>query len=211
MEEQEVHAEEQEAPVDHNWRQANEVLSAQKRQIEDLQRKIEQMNQPKPELEVDEFADWDPDDFMTVSKAKEMAKKLASREATKAAKAVISEHMQQQTIANDELRMKSKHEDYDYVIENFAVPLIKNDPALAYKVQNSRNPAETAYKLGKLSDGYEALASQGTSARAEKVLKNTSRPVSANAVASPLRDQADSFSKMSREDVWKQSQSYANG
>lgn len=212
MEDQtEVQVEAQEAPVDHNWRQANEVLSAQKRQIEELQMRLDQMNQPKIEDEVDEFADWDPEDFMTVSKAKEMVRKVAAKEAAKVARASAAENRIQQNIASDEQRMKAKHEDYDYIIENFAVPLIKNDPALAYKVQNSKNPAETAYRLGKLSDGYEAVASQSTNPRAEKILKNSSRPVSSNAVTSPLREQADSFSKMSHADIWKQSQQYANG
>lgn len=196
--------------VDHNWQKANAVLSAQKRQIEELEQKLNQMNQPQVQPEIDEFDDLDQDDYMTVGKAREMANKLASKAAEKTAKRVVDEYIQQQNISNDEARMKSKHDDYDFVIENYAIPLIKNDPALAYKVQMSKNPAETAYRLGKLSDSYEAHGmKKQTSPLAEKVMKNVSRPVSSNSVSSPLKTQASDYSKMSREDVWAQSQKFA--
>lgn len=196
-------------PVDHNWKQANEVLSAQKRQIEELERKLNQINAPKVIEEPDEFENLDPEDYMTVGKAKLLAKKLAEKQAASTAKQIVDEYIQQQNVAMDEQRMKSKYEDYDFIIENYAIPLIKNDPALAHKIQMSKNPAETAYKLGKLSDNYEPTSQM--SSKAEKILKNSSRPVSAHAVNSPLKSQAESFAKMSKADIWAQAQEYAKG
>jgi hypothetical protein len=193
-----------------NWRKANEVMRSQKEQIEELRRMVEERNKPAPVEEKDEFSDLDPDDFLTVSKARAFAEKLAEKKAYEAAKKMVGQYAQQQSIAQAEIDCRSKYEDYDYVVENFAVPLIKNDPALAYKIQQSKNPAETAYKLGKLSDQYEESGmTQKTSPKAEKILKNAARPQSVNAAPSSIKAQADQFSKMSPSEIWAQSQKYA--
>ena len=194
---------------DHNWSEAREVLRLQKQRIEELEARVSQQS-PPPQQEVDEFDQLDPDDYMTVAKAKSIrdaAKKHAAKEAVTAAKQVLNEFTQQQKVEKDEERMRGKHDDYDYVMEHFAIPMIKNDPALAYKIQSSKNPAETAYKLGKLSDSYEG-DNVKPSPRAEKVIRNSSRPVSSHSNIS-LKNQADVFSKMSPAEIWAQSQEYA--
>lgn len=91
--------------------------------------------------------------------------------------------------------------------------MIKNDPALAYKIQNSKNPAETAYKLAKISDEYEQANQEvaKTSPKAEKILKNSSRPSSGPAAGTSLKSQADDFSKMSKQEIWAMSEKYARG
>ncbi|MDP4164530.1 MAG: hypothetical protein Q8898_15650, partial [Bacillota bacterium] len=122
-----------------NWEQARQALQMQKAEIEELRQRLAQQAQPKVEEEPDEFADMDPSDYVTVEKAQ----KLAEKKAKIAAKQIVGEYMQQQNLENDQARMRSKHDDYDYVIENYAIPLIKQDPALAHKIQTSRNPAET--------------------------------------------------------------------
>lgn len=198
--------------INRNWDEAREVLRLQKQRIEELEARLMEQKIPAKQEETDEFEKLDPDDYMTVGKAREMAKKLASKEAAQTAKQVVQEYIQQQTIVQDEQRMRAKYEDFDYVIENYAVSMIKNDPALAYKIQQSKNPAETAYKLAKMSDDYEeSQMKQQTSPKAEKILKNSSRPTSANAVGNTLRNQADDFSKMSQQDIWAMSQKYAKG
>lgn len=195
-----------------NWKQANEVLRLQKQRIQELESRLSQPA-PTPQIEEkDELDSMDPDDLITAGKARDMVRKMASKEAQEAAKKIVQEYAQNQTLTNDESRMRSKHDDYDYVVENFALPAIKNDPALAYKIQQSKNPAETAYKLGKLSDDYQEVAmKQETSPKAEKILKNSSRPISSSAATSALKSQADSFSKMSQSEIWAQSQKYAKG
>lgn len=209
---QETSKEEPRADADHNWKQANEVLRIQKQEIEYLKAQMAQMAKPQEEPEKDEFADLDPEEYLTVDKARKMAEKLAEKKAAETAKKYVAEYVQQQNIQNDEARARSKYDDYDFVLENYALPLIKNDPALAYKVQTSKNPAETAYRLGKLSDSYEEGAmKQPVSPKAEKILKNASRPVSGNAVGNPLKTQADQFSKMSSQQVWEMSQKFARG
>ncbi len=196
--------------VDKNWHYANQVMEMQKKRIQELEQQSQQRSQSVPVEEKDEFADLDPDDAITVTQARRMAEKMAEKKAMEAARKMMHEYSQTQALTNDEQRMRGKHEDYDYVLENFALPLIKNDPALAYKVQNSKNPAETAYRLGKLSDSYEeGVMKKETSPKAEKILANTKRPLSANAASSSLKGQADKFANMSKSEIWEQSQKYA--
>lgn len=210
---QEVQSQEAEiAPVnnvDHNWRQAQEVMSMQKREIEALKQQMQQIaSQPKVE-EPDEFESLDPDDYVPMGKAREMAKKYAAREARQETKKILDEYAKAQRIEQDEIKARSKYEDYDYVIENYALPMIKNDPALAYQVQMSKNPAQTAYNLGRLSDQFEDRNVKTTSPKAEKILKNSARPVSSHSSTAPLQQQSNEFSKMSQADIWAQSQAYA--
>jgi hypothetical protein len=204
--------EESKKDADFNWEQARQVLHLQKKEIEELKAKVAQNVPQEPQQEEkDEFSDLDPEDFLTVAKARDMASKLAAKEAAKAAKQIVHEYMQQQAVATDETRARSKYEDFDYVIENFAIPMIKNDPALAYKIQNSKNPAEIAYKLAKVSDEYEAqnMKQSQPNPKAEKILKNTQRPVSSSAASAPLKTQADNYSSMTKEQIWAESQKYA--
>lgn len=209
----EVKEEPKEAPKvdqDKNWKQANEVLRLQKQRIEDLEARLTEQTPPPKKEEPDEFSSWDQEDILTVGKARALAEKLAEKKAAEIVRREMDKYTSQQNVAQDEQRARSKYEDYDYVIENYAIPMIKNDPALAHKIQNSKNPAETAYKLGKISDSYEeANMPQKTSPKAEKILKNSQRPVSSSAAVTPLKNQADNFSNMSKEDIWKESQKYA--
>lgn len=190
-----------------NWEQAQYALKMQKQRIEELEQRLASQIAPKVE-EKDEFAELDPSDYVTVEKAQRMAEKKARV----AAKEIVQEYMQQQNLVTDEQRMRTKHEDYDFVIETYAVPLIKNDPALAHKIQTSKNPAETAYKLGKLADNYEdPMKVKENTQKVEKIIKNSSRPTSGNAIGAPLKGQADQVTKMSPQQIWEQSQKYARG
>ncbi len=204
-----------ESPVEHredvnqvNWRQANEVMRLQKQRIEELEKQYSS-RQTQPVEEVDEFANEDPENYITVAKARSMAEKAAEKKAKQYAQQAVQEYAQQQSVAISEERARTKYDDYDYVMETFALPMIKNDPALAYKIQNSKNPAETAYKLGKISDDYEGtMTKAAVSPKAEKILKNSQRPTSVNA-AGTLKSQADKYSSMSQADIWAESQKYA--
>lgn len=211
QEEQQTAQVEEPKSGDYNWRQANSVMKAQQGEIEALKAHLASVSaqrQSQAPEEPDELDKLEPDDVITVAQARA----LAARQAKSAAKEIVEQHLAQHTLVNDEQRMRDKNDDYDYVLENFAIPLIKNDPALAYQVKNSKNPAETAYRLGKLSDGYqEQTTKQATSPKAAKIMRNVSRPVSSNAVGSPLKAQADEFTNMSPQQVWEASQKFARG
>jgi len=213
---EEVSQQTQKNDADRNWEQVRQVLQFQKQKIEELESRVGQKNAPAEEP--DEFSELDPGDYLTVGQAKALAQKLAAKTAKEEASRLMDDYMTQQKIQVDEQRLRAKHDDYDYVVDNFAVPLIKNNPALAIQVKNSKNPAETAYLLGKMSDNYgETMSKQPSTARAEKVLKNANRPVSSSAVGSPLRSQADQFSKLDPRNpsdartIYEQSQRYARG
>lgn len=199
--------------VDYNWSQANEIMRLQKQRIDELEEYHRRAAVEKPQAqEVDEFDAMDQSEVITISQARKLAEKAAERKGREAAKEMVEKYIKEQTVVSDEQRMRSKFDDYDYVVNTYALPAIKNDPALAYKIQSSKNPAEVAYKLGKLSDEYqEQTMAKETSPRAEKVLKNANRPVSSNAVGAPLKAQADHFAKMSKDEVWTMSQKYARG
>lgn len=198
-----------------NWREARQVMSLQKKKIEELEQMVSQVTQkqvPQAEEE-DEFDKLDPNDYLTVDKAKSLAKKQAYKAAKEISQQEIQKYIQETRVKSDDKRMKETHDDYDFVMENYAVPLIKNNPALANAIQNSETPAETAYIMAKMSTLYRETSAQppANPQKAEKVLKNASRPVSAAAVGSPLKTQADNFSKMSKQDIWNMSQEYARG
>ncbi len=209
--EQEVQETVAESPKDiqSNWEQTRQTISALKQQNEQLHAQMMQLSQMVKPLteEKDELEELDPNEVITV----EQYKKGVEKHAKKYAQQEIQQYMRQHSLETSEQQMRASNEDYDYVLENFAIPLIKNDPALAYKVQNSKNPAKTAYQLGKLSDEYQASAQQQSqpSPKAQKILKNTSRPVAAASVGAPLKSQVEDFSKMSQNQIWELSQQYA--
>jgi hypothetical protein len=210
VEQVEVKEEPKEDPNVINWRQANEVMRLQKQRIEELERFQQEAAQKQaPVEEPDEFANEDPENYITVDKARRMAEKAAEKKAKAYAQQAVQEYAQKQALTLSEERARTKYEDYDYVMKNFAIPLIQNDPALAYKIQQSANPAETAYKLGKLSDDYEeTMTKAAPSPKAEKILKNSQRPTSSNAAGS-LKTQADKYASMSPAEIWAESQKYA--
>ncbi len=211
--EQEQPAQAEAPKVDVNWQRANEVLKLQQSKIAELEARLNERPIPQPVEEKDEFASLDPEEYLTVGKARQMAEKMAEKKANEAARRMVQEYAQQQRMETADQVARGKYSDYDYVIENYAIPLIKKDAALAYKVQQSANPAETAYKLGKLSDHYEdSMKEAPTSDKAAKILKNSQRPVSGNALGTPLKTQGDKFSTMKPgKDVWEMSQQYAKG
>lgn len=196
--------------VDHNWQAANEVLKLQKSKIEELESAITQLRQQPIKEEPDEFDSLDPEDYMTVGKAKQLALKTAEKIAERKAREIVHEYSQKNRIEQSEQRARERFEDYDYVVENFVTPMIKKNPAYASIIQNDPDPALRAYKLAISSDEYEGKGMvKSTSPKAEKVLKNASRPTTGAAVPNSLKTQADEFSKMSPSEIWNQSQKYA--
>jgi hypothetical protein len=197
--------------AEQNWQEARQVMEAQKAELEALKRQMSEFSAPKqqaPAEEPDEFADLDPSEYVTVEKAQRLAEKKAKQAAEKIVGQYLNQDRAQRHLNDSETKAREKFDDYDYVINTYVLPAIKNDPALAHKIQNSKDPAAVAYKLGQLE-----MADRGETApvnpKAERILKNASRPVSGNAVSQPLKKQADEFAKMSQADVWKLSESYA--
>lgn len=195
-----------------HWKQAREVMQSQKAEIEALRRQMEELAKVKPPPEPDEFADFDPNDQITFAQATKLAEKKA-KQAAEVSRQHIEERMQmERKVSNAEAEARSKFSDYDYIVNNFTIPQVQKDPALAHKIAQSSNPALTAYKLGKLSDEYEAqVVQQKIDPKAAKIIKNSERPVSSHAANAPLKSQVGDVSKMSSQQIWELSQKYARG
>lgn len=186
-------------PVDHNWEQARQLMQMQKARIEELERRH------APTVEKDELEDMDPEDYVTVAKAN----KLAEKKAREVAMQAVQQYSREQNITSDEARMRKEEQDYDYVIENFAAQLFRDQPALAYHVQQSRNPAETAYLLAKTSSNYKAyMAKQNGTSKADKIKQNASRPATGSALG-PTKVTSDPTGGKSKDEIWKEAQEYA--
>jgi hypothetical protein len=201
-----------EAPENIHWKQAREVMQTQKAEIEALRRQMEDFTKVKPPPEPDEFADFDPNDQITFAQAQRLAEKKAKQAADSSRQQIESQMQIERKVQHAEAEARAKHSDYDYVINTFTLPQIQKDPALAHKIAISPNPALTAYKLGKLSDEYEAQSQQqNVSPKAAKILKNSERPASSHSAPVPLKSQVGDVSKMSQQEIWNLSQKYARG
>lgn len=186
-----------------NWARVRAVLNAQKSKIDELERQV-QVSNKKPEP--DEFGDVDGDDYATVNMIKKPSKKVKELE-TRVEQ--LQQKLQVNEASRQEENMRSKNDDYDYVIENFGIPLIEKTPALKQTLVTCPNWAEMAYNMAKATPEYKKAQSQDNSKKVEKVIKNTERPMSANAAGASLKSQAEVFANLSPSDVWKKSQEYA--
>lgn len=199
--------------VEKNWIQARKVMKSQQSEIEALR---EQVNKINTVPEKDEFSDIDKDDYVTFAQAQRLAEKKATKEAERIASKIIDEKMRVINGKDQEEKTRAKYSDYDYVIDNFAIPMIENNPALANSLKAMPNFAEVAYKLAKSSSEYEMelknRQQKEASKAAEKVKDNTQKPVSINAASSSsLYSSVSQFANMSTEEVWKLSKQYARG
>lgn len=197
--------------VEKNWIQARRVMKSQQSEIETLKQQVNKMNTVP---EKDEFADIDKDDYVTFAQAQRLAEKKAIKEAGRIASKIVDEKMRLINGKDQEKETRAKYQDYDYVIDNFAIPMIENNPALAESLKVMPDFAETAYKLAKASKEYEndmqTRQKKETSKAADKVIDNTHKPVSINAASSSsLSSSVSQFASMSTEEVWKLSKEYA--
>lgn len=196
--------------AEYNWRELRSVaqtqkmeIESQKSEIETLKTRLEEINKPK---EVDEWEGYDPDDYAKVehvkkstSEMKQLKKQLAS----------MQQKLQITEAERKENEARSKFDDYDYVIDNFGIPMIKKNPALGQALKALPNWAEMAYEMAKATPEYKAAQSNVTAPKAEKVIKNTERPTSINAAPASVKKQVDVFSSLSPSEVWKKSQEFA--
>ncbi len=185
---------------DHNWSQVRGVLQTQKSEIDELKRQVAE----KPE--VDEFAGVDPEEYVTFGQHQKLSQKNSQKESKE-----IADLKEQLMLMKSETReniARDKHDDYDYVIQNFGLPLVHNNPRLKAALKVCDDWAEMAYNMAKATPEYQKSLTQN-SPKAEKVQKNIERPTSANAAGSSLKNQTSYFADMSKAEVWKQSQEFA--
>jgi len=196
--------------VDKNWSKARSVMKAQQTEIEALKQQLYKLT-PK---EKEEFDDIDKDDYVTFGQAQRLAEKKAQKEAQRIASQIVEEKMSIISGKEQEKLAREKYPDYDYVIDNFAIPMVENNPALAHALKAMPNFAEVAYNMAKSSPEYnmeiqKRQQKEGIKA-AEKVIENSQKPASINAAPSSLSSSVSNFANMSKEEIWRLSKEYAS-
>jgi hypothetical protein len=109
-------------------------------ELENMRYQMQQMNSQKEELS-DPLDGLESGDILTVEKFRQAQQ--------------VQQQRYEQEIANLryenlENRARLKHSDYNEVMEKYSIPLLKNDPDFASGFRNAADPAEYAYKIGRM-------------------------------------------------------------
>ena len=134
------------------------------------------------------------DDLMTTRDVRELL--LKSRETT-----ASEVKTQVRDVLEDIARINYK--DYDEVLEKYTAPLIRRNPDLLESINRSRNPAETAYRIGQSHpDFIKAQIKSQTGKVADKIQQNATKPktLSARASGTPRVSGNDKWGSMSDAD-----------
>jgi DNA repair exonuclease SbcCD ATPase subunit len=203
--------------VEHNWKQARTVIASQQQAVAERDQKINQLEQRLNELQLqrEEIEDkYDPEEYAT----NKHVDKVADKKVTKKTKVLEEKihNLEKKLHDADQKRLESEvaaqYDDYEYVVENFALPMVQKDPALAAALRASPNPYAMAYRMAKASDEYESSQAKQDkpNPKAQKILKNSERPVAAQAAGGSLKSQTEYFSNLSPQQIWQKSQEYAS-
>jgi hypothetical protein len=120
----------------------------------------------------------------------------------------VAQALKKKAYEDMEERMRDRHEDYDEVMRHYD-DVIEEDPALAAYFVNSKNPFMAAYKKIKESTTFQREhAATHVSPKAQKILKNSEKPVRSAAVGKPAEED---LASMTPQQVWNLAQRYAQG
>ncbi len=187
---------------DYNFAEARRLMQEQSRRIQELEAREYQRSQATQAEPVDELAGLGQEDYLT----RKQAEALAIRKA--------QELMAQQEYATAEDRARLKFKDYDEVVTDENIEdLIKDDHEVAELIKSSQSPYATAYKLIKKSAFFNEKSKKRPNDAADKVAKNTQKPVSSNAVQARPLAQANSYAFSSAEEkqqLYNEMMGYAN-
>jgi hypothetical protein len=177
----------QKGTAEYNFREARRIMEEQQRKIQELENAVRSVQQPEPKTK-DELENVASDDYLT----RKQAEVLALRQ--------VQEALLQQEKNQQEDRTRLKFKDYDDVVTEENVKTLTNDdPDLTQTILSSPNPFAAAYKLIKQTAFYEQK-SRKRPEEAEKLVKNASKPVSANAVQARPLASANAFASTSKEE-----------
>lgn len=77
----------------------------------------------------------------------------------------------------DELKMMQRYPDYNSVIQENLVPLLKEKPYLYQVIQNSDDRAQVAYDLAKMASSNRSNTEMSGPERAQKIVENSRKPI----------------------------------
>lgn len=186
----ETHAEPQVSDKDINFRAVRQELQDLKRQNEYLQMQIVQREaspQADDEFDLNKFRD---DDIPTYGELK----KLRQQEARE--RKSFQESVR-------EMQVRSRHADYDEVVNGYLKDVLEQDPDLALAIKDSPKMYELAYKLAQSNPKYhqKRLAAQNQAA-VDRIVDNASRPLPASSRKNVMvHDEESRMSAMSDEQI----------
>jgi hypothetical protein len=179
-----------------NLRQQGRVIEDQRRRIAELESAFVRMAPPKkePEPEPDELANLDDEDFISVGQVKKIAQKIA--------KETYQKTMNEGRVDRLEESFKARNSDYDAVVnqDNFEklfkdMPELKPVLAKAYEAAvrgENIDPVALSYKLLKPYMGEEDVI-QKKAPGDDRLARNASKPISANAIKSSALTEAHKY------------------
>jgi len=150
-----------------------------------------QGNIPVKKGALDDLAD---DDLMTVQKFRAVQQEQQQR---------YQEELNSLKYENLENRARLQHSDYNEVMENFSIPLLRNNRDFARAFQAAENPAEFAYELGRMQQAMQVREPSPPepqiNRQAERIVENARKPgtLSSARGGQPTLSQADYIAKMS--------------
>jgi len=161
--------------------------------MQNMQKQQQNPNQMSPQQQAAKFQQ---DDILTYA---EMQEEFNSQLGT------VQQQMQQMRGQMDEELTKTQHPDFEDVIDQLVVPLIRANPKLMDEINQQPRPALYAYKLGCMTPEYIAYQQKtATEKVTSKIEKNLSKPKTlGNAGSTNAKHNADDFSKMSSEEFAK--------
>lgn len=187
----ETHAEPQVSDKDINFRAVRQELQDLKRQNEYLQMQMMQREAPQPqtqeEFDLNKFRD---DDIPTYGELKKL-RQQEERERKRFQESVR------------EIQVRSKHSDYDEVVNGYLKDVLEQDPDLALAIKDSPKMYELAYKLAQSNPKYhqKKLVAQNQAA-VDRIVDNASRPLPASSRKNVMvHDEEARMSAMSDEQI----------
>lgn len=137
-------------------------------ELENVRYQMQQMQAPQ-EAESDPLDGLDSDDLLTVDKFRQAQHQQQQR---------YEQEISNLRYENLENRARLRHTDYNDVMEKYSIPLLRNDPDFASGFRNASDPAEYAYKIGRMMMGTEQARQPEPqiSRDAQKIVENARKP-----------------------------------
>ena len=147
--------------------------------------------QPPKKGALDDLSD---SDLMTVENFRQAQKEQQQR---------YNEELTALRYENLENRARLQHSDYNEVMEQYSIPLLRNNRDFARAFQAAENPAEFAYTLGKMQmTSQPEPPQQQVNQHAERIVENARKPSTLSSArgGQPTLSKADYYAQMSDKD-----------
>lgn len=187
----------EESDQERNWRALREKAArAEELERENAYLRGKTERESERQAEPDEFSKLDDDEYLSKAQVKKYLEEFEAKNQQKFAEI---------NFANDQERMRMQHKDYDEVVNNYSVDLIKNNPYFNVQFKGASNPAAYAYQIGKAARMEKQMMQpkeapiEPERRNAERIVQNSRKPATLSSArgGSPQMSQADYWATMS--------------